>query len=115
LIRCIPAYGTTGGIDPFNSAIDEFRVYNRVLSEAEVAALYTQPTSVDHKIASPISNFILFQNYPNPFNLPFLLIQSSAHILYDVESTVRLHFRSSMRILFSIFPYYAEKILFEQC
>jgi hypothetical protein len=60
--------GTTGGIDPFNGAIDEFRVYNRVLSDNEVAALYKLPTSVDQNIETPISDFILYQNYPNPFN-----------------------------------------------
>jgi hypothetical protein len=65
--------GTTGGIDPFNGAIDEFRVYNRVLSEAEVAALYTQPTSVDQNIETQISDFKLSQNYPNPFNAATLI------------------------------------------
>jgi hypothetical protein len=66
--------GTTGGIDPFNGSIDEFRVYNRVLNDNEVMALYNLPTSVDHKIATPISDFILYQNYPNPFN-PTTLIK----------------------------------------
>jgi len=60
--------GTTGGIDPFNGAIDEFRVYNRVLNDAEVAALYTLTTSVDENIEAQISDFKLYQNYPNPFN-----------------------------------------------
>jgi hypothetical protein len=60
--------GTTGGGDPFNGVIDEFRVYNRVLSSDEVAALFKLPTSVDQNIATPISNFTLYQNYPNPFN-----------------------------------------------
>jgi hypothetical protein len=60
--------GTTGGIDPFNGAIDEFRVYNRVLSEDEIAALYKLPTSVDRNNETSISDFMLYQNYPNPFN-----------------------------------------------
>jgi hypothetical protein len=60
--------GTTGGGDPFNGTIDEFRVYNRVLSEDEIAALYKQPTSVNRNTGTPISDFILYQNYPNPFN-----------------------------------------------
>jgi hypothetical protein len=66
--------GTTGGGDPFNGAMDEFRVYNRVLSSDEVAALYKLPTSVDQNIETPISDFILYQNYPNPFN-PTTLIR----------------------------------------
>ena len=66
--------GTTGGIDPFNGSIDEFRVYNRVLSDNEVAALYNLPTSIEHNIEIPISDFILYQNYPNPFN-PTTLIK----------------------------------------
>jgi hypothetical protein len=60
--------GTTGGIDPFNGSIDEFRVYNRVLNDDEVMALYNLPTSVDHNIETTISDFVLYQNYPNPFN-----------------------------------------------
>jgi hypothetical protein len=69
--------GTTGGGDPFNGAIDEFRVYKRVLSSDEVAALYNLPTSVDQNIGTPISDFLLNQNYPNPFN-------PSTHITYSV-------------------------------
>jgi hypothetical protein len=68
--------GTTGGGDPFNGAIDEFRVYNRVLSDDEVTALFHVTTSVDRNTEAPISGFMLRQNYPNPFN-PTTRIQFS--------------------------------------
>jgi hypothetical protein len=59
--------GTTGGGDPFNGILDEFRVYNRALSEEEVFALSQAPTHIaeNNKV---ISDFVLHQNYPNPFN-----------------------------------------------
>jgi hypothetical protein len=60
--------GTTGGLDPFNGAIDEFRVYNRVLSDAEATALFHLTTSIERNTKAPISGFMLCQNYPNPFN-----------------------------------------------
>jgi len=51
--------------DFFKGKMDEIRIYNRVLSDAEVLALYDLPVSIGKPIVS--RNFELSQNYPNPF------------------------------------------------
>lgn len=62
--------GTTGGVDCFSGILDEFRVYNRLLTENEIDVL-SDPSSVNRvaqdKI-SLVSDYVLHQNYPNPFN-----------------------------------------------
>jgi hypothetical protein len=60
--------GTTGGVDCFSGILDEFRVYNRMLNEAEVLELSKIPTSVEQRNQNVISDYVLHQNYPNPFN-----------------------------------------------
>lgn len=55
----------------FNGAIDEFRIYNRLLSVDEISALHQYPdgrTGVRDRRLSATSSFELFRNYPNPFN-----------------------------------------------
>ncbi|KPL17023.1 MAG: hypothetical protein AMS26_02355, partial [Bacteroides sp. SM23_62] len=51
--------------DFFKGKMDEIRIYNRVLSDAEVMALYDMPVSTGKPITSRA--FELSQNYPNPF------------------------------------------------
>ena len=60
--------GTTGGVDCFSGILDEFRVYNRMLNEAEILELSKIPTSVGQRNQNVISDYVLHQNYPNPFN-----------------------------------------------
>ncbi len=55
----------------FNGTIDEFRIYNRQLTEAEIKFLYENPGGVADAVSSdaPVpATFALEQNYPNPFN-----------------------------------------------
>ncbi|HVO72815.1 MAG TPA: LamG-like jellyroll fold domain-containing protein [Ignavibacteriaceae bacterium] len=53
----------------FEGFIDDVRIYNVALTEAQVAELYTQTsTAVEDKSDLLPSNFNLGQNYPNPFN-----------------------------------------------
>jgi len=60
--------GTTGGGDCFSGGLDEFRVYNRVLSEDEIYALSEPPTRIAQKENNIATDFVLGQNFPNPFN-----------------------------------------------
>lgn len=48
----------------FRGGIDDIRVYNRVLTAAEITALYNETSVVTSNISSTESNS--FQNYPNP-------------------------------------------------
>jgi len=53
----------------FHGVLDEIRIYNQALSEAEIRQLYQEETSLDSKSGAgrPL-DYHLFQNYPNPFN-----------------------------------------------
>jgi hypothetical protein len=60
---------TLTGVDYFNGVIDEIRIYNRELQEADVLALYNNYTSVEKDLESRvITDYVLSQNYSNPFN-----------------------------------------------
>lgn len=62
--------GWTDG-NAFNGVIDEFRIYNRVLTEEEIKYLYDNPgggESAVHTSPNTPQDFALEQNYPNPFN-----------------------------------------------
>jgi len=72
--------GTTGGGDCFSGIIDEFRVYNRMLNEAEVLELSKIPVSVEPRNQNVISDYVLRQNYPNPFN-------PTTTIAYDLKAS----------------------------
>jgi hypothetical protein len=50
----------------FKGKMDDFRIYNRVLSDVEVMALFGMAVSVEPDQYS--RNFELMQNYPNPFS-----------------------------------------------
>ncbi len=55
----------------FNGAIDEFRIYDRLLSTDEISALYHNPngqTDVEQRNEGPTASHVLLSNYPNPFN-----------------------------------------------
>jgi hypothetical protein len=56
----------TGDGDFFKGKLDEIRIYNRVLTDAEVYALYAMPVSIGEPLKS--RNFELSQNFPNPFS-----------------------------------------------
>ena len=53
----------------FKGEIDDLRIYNMVLSQEEIQALYDLPTAVRSRndISIPLETR-LFPNYPNPFN-----------------------------------------------
>jgi hypothetical protein len=50
----------------FKGKMDEIRIYNRVLTDAEVLALSEMVVSTEKQLALN-RTFELFQNYPNPF------------------------------------------------
>ena len=58
----------------FIGKVDECRLYNRALSDAEVAATWNQDipcgivTNIGGNINEIPDNYLLSQNYPNPFN-----------------------------------------------
>ena len=58
----------------FIGKVDECRLYNRALSDAEVAATWNQDipcgivTNIGGNINEIPNNYLLSQNYPNPFN-----------------------------------------------
>lgn len=69
----IGARASADGVYPserhFEGLIDDARIYNVALSEADVKALYQESlTAVKNQSATEPANFALGQNYPNPFN-----------------------------------------------
>jgi len=53
--------------------VDEFRVYNRSLGQAEISATWNTTfnkiiTELQSQSTVQPGNFILYDNYPNPFN-----------------------------------------------
>ena len=70
--------GGAGIFDPtgnyFSGSIDDIRIYNRALTQAEIDTLYHEggwdrnTTGVEMKTALNPQFFELFQAYPNPFN-----------------------------------------------
>jgi hypothetical protein len=90
--------GYTGGTNSLNSTgkMDEFRLYNRALNQAEITATWNHELPI---IVGIISNqvpvkFELKQNYPNPFNpttqIEYSLIKSSYVKLTVYDLTGRL-------------------------
>lgn len=70
---------TVGAHASFNSSLsqnmrmDEFRIYDRPLSQPEISATWnvTFPiiiTGIQNEISSMPENFVLYDNFPNPFN-----------------------------------------------
>jgi len=53
----------------FKGAIDDVRIFNAAISEAQIQKIYSGSTSINElgEIAIP-ENYCLQQNYPNPFN-----------------------------------------------
>jgi hypothetical protein len=69
----VAGYGTTSYSLNANGKFDEFRLYNRALTQAEITATYNHElpytvTSVEPITTSIPDKFYLSQNYPNPFN-----------------------------------------------
>ncbi len=53
----------------YQGLIDDIRIYNRALTQAEIDSLYNEtPTSVETIHSNNPIRFELKQNYPNPFN-----------------------------------------------
>jgi hypothetical protein len=58
-----------GITEVFNGKIDDIRIYNRTLTQAEIDSLFNEGvTSVDEIDLTIPHTFELYQNYPNPFN-----------------------------------------------
>ncbi len=52
----------------FRGILDNFRLYNRALSETEISSLYDSETTLRENSAPLLPESFLEQNYPNPFN-----------------------------------------------
>jgi hypothetical protein len=79
----------TTGIFPterhFEGFIDDVRIYNVALSEAEVFTLFEESTvDVNNQSMAIPENFALSQNYPNPFN-------PQTRIDYEVPQTANIN------------------------
>lgn len=65
-------YGTTNYSLNAGGKMDEFRLYNRALTQAEITATWNTELPVTVSTVEPVVNvpdkFYLSQNYPNPFN-----------------------------------------------
>jgi hypothetical protein len=59
-----------GATEVFNGKIDDIRLYNRALSDAEIFSVFEGSLGLlpDHRLANP-KELILYPNHPNPFNL----------------------------------------------
>ena len=83
------AYVCRGGYldDPnWLGFVHEYKIYDRALSEEEVALLYLLATDYDENDGLP-EGFVLSQNYPNPFN-PLTTIRYSVSQPTHVEISV---------------------------
>lgn len=69
----------------FKGDIDDVRIYNRALSDFEVAALYGESTSIDRPYG-PSERTTLHSSYPNPF-------AGSTTILYQIGRPGRVTIR----------------------
>jgi hypothetical protein len=70
----------------FKGLIDDIRIYDRILIQAEIDSLFNEGTTSVEEIGSTIPDaFELYQNFPNPFN-------PSTNIEYSIpeESFVQL-------------------------
>jgi hypothetical protein len=81
----------------FNGTIDEFRIYNRQLTEEEIKFLYDNPGGAVDAVSSDINiptAYALEQNYPNPFNpsttIPFVLTRTE-HVTLSVYNALGEH------------------------
>jgi len=66
----VGGYGSNAGL---NGKMDEFRVYRRALSPAEVLGTWNVDLNPNPTVITPVNapvpeDFLLEQNYPNPFN-----------------------------------------------
>jgi pectate lyase len=59
---------STTGTAPLGGVLDEVRIYNYALSDAEVQAIYDELVDVEKTEEVLPEEFVLEQNYPNPFN-----------------------------------------------
>jgi len=60
-----------GGGATFNGTIDEFRIYDRILTKDEIKFLYDNPAGNPTAISENVSTLPIkyaIENYPNPFN-----------------------------------------------
>lgn len=78
----------------FNGTIDEFRIYERQLTEEEIKFLYENPGGAIDAVSSDATvpaMFALEQNYPNPFNpsttISFALKQTE-HVTLTVHNAL---------------------------
>ncbi len=74
-----------GGSQNFwRGIIDDMRIYNRALSDAEIVALYSHELTYAEDVRTSLpTEFHLEQNYPNPFN-------PSTSISYEVAKSSRV-------------------------
>jgi len=77
----------TNNTDPLSGVLDEVRIFNYALSDAEVQAIYESLTDVEIIKETVPNEFGLAQNYPNPFN-PKTVIGYSLPVTCDVELSV---------------------------
>lgn len=80
----------------FAGVIDEVRLYNITLTEAQIKAIYND-TALVHDNGHAISTISLSQNYPNPFNGETILhytLPTSQEVTLTVYDLVGRHVRT---------------------
>jgi hypothetical protein len=57
-----------GLIEIFHGKIDDVRIYDRALTDAEIQELFEMTTNLNKNQPKKLNQYQLSQNYPNPFN-----------------------------------------------
>jgi len=87
-----------GATEVFNGKIDDIRIYNRALSDAEIYVLFegSLGLSTDEQFTNP-KELILYQNYPNPFNVSTEICWYSSiysHVVLKVFDVMGMEIRT---------------------
>lgn len=82
----------------FNGSIDDIRIYNRILSMAEVNELYNESDPSTSEISENITSNNLVNIYPNPTKNFFCLSQISDVIVIDITGKTVLQ-KTSTKIV----------------